>query len=138
MGEVVTVSKPKRPVAVWIITAVNTLLAIILLATSFRGGDLGASTPQVAFWAVLGLALWVSTASTWWGSRQGRNVMLVLITLYLGLLLVQTFQIMNWVQNWSTNEDYMPRYILRSVFAVVWLVANWWLLLGKHARGFFA
>jgi hypothetical protein len=138
MGEVVTVAKPKRPLAVWITTAINTVLAIILLASSFRGGDWDLPALQVAFWAVLGLAIWISALSTWWGSRNGRNVMLVLVTVYLGLVLVQTVQTIKWMQDWSMNESYMLRYLLRIVLVFAWLVANYWLLLGKRTRAYFA
>lgn len=149
MSEVVTISKPKRPFSVWLITGGNTLLAVFVLASSFKGSDWSIPAPQVALWVVLGLALWISTASTWLGSRWGRVIMLALITLYMGAILVGAIgQISHEVtvqsslteqgRHYSTSSAYMIRLVGRAAYSLAWLVANYWLLFGKRARAFFA
>jgi len=138
MGEVVTLAKPKRPFSVWLAATINTVLAIILLATSFKGGDWGVSAPRVAFWALLGLAIWISTLSAWWGSRQGRNVMLALMTFYLGSVLLAVMPLIGAAREGLGNDAIMLRLVGRLAFSLACLVANWWLLLAKRPRAFFA
>ena len=138
MGNVVTLSKPKRPLSVWLAAAINTVFAIILLATSFKGGDWAVPAPQVAFWAGLGLAIWISTLAAWWGSHWGRNIMLVLITFYLGSVLFAAVQLIGDIRTGLGDETYLLRYSGRLAFCLACLVANWWLLFSKAARAYYA
>ena len=138
MGDVVTVARPKRPLSVWLAAAINTALAIILLATSFKGGDWAVPAPQIAFWAVLGLAIWISTLSAWWGSRWGRNVMLVLVTFYLGSVLVAAVPLIGEASYRLDNDAIMLRLSARVAISLAFLVANYWLVFSKRARSWFA
>jgi len=138
MSNSIKLSKPNRPLFIWIVTAVNIIFAVILLATSFKGRQWGIPAAQIAFWALLGLGICVSTLLTWFGSRYGRNAMLALITIYLGLVLLQSVQGITWAANSTHGDGYMIRVVGRAVFAVLWLIANYWLLLGRRARIFFA
>lgn len=137
MGEVVTISKPKRPFAVWLAAAINTVLVILVLTASFMSGILSVPAAQLAFWVALALAIWFSTLSAWWGSRQGRNVMLAIITFYLGWVLVAAVQQIGEAREGLGNDAYMLRLVGRFLFSLGCLIANWWLLFNKRARAWF-
>ena len=147
--QAVSLARPKRPFSVWLIAAGNTALAIFLLASSFKAGDWNIPAQQIAFWAVLGLALWISTVSTWLGSRWGRVVMLALVTLFMGAVLVQAVGLIMFeakIQSdtvaggwhYSVSDAYMMRLVGRAAYSLAWLIANYWLLFSKRARAFYA
>lgn len=137
MNQSTSTARPRRPLAVWIAAGGDIVLATFVLAWSFRGIELGFPAVQVAFWALLGIGITVSALLAGMGSRYGSYATLALITVYLVLLLAGSVQAISWAQNWSTNEMYMWRAGAYAAFAVIWLVANYWLLLGKRARAFY-
>lgn len=137
MSQVIRISKPNRPLSVSIPVAVNILIAVILLAKSFKGIEWGYPAVQVGSWAVLALGISTSSFLAWMGSRYARNALLVLLTLYLGLLFLQSMRTIAWANNWSYDDHYTTQSIFWAAFSIVWLAANWWLLLSRRARMFF-
>jgi hypothetical protein len=137
-SEPVSLPKRTRPLSVWVLTVLNVLIAIVLIAASFKGEDWGFPRAQVAFWGLLGIAISIAAHMTWFGSRRGRNLLLGFSTIYLGVLLFQGLQTIAWVNTWSGDEHIMTRAIGWVAFAVICLVANYRFLLGKRARAFFA
>ena len=130
MNQVTSISKPNRPLTVSIPIAIDIVIAVALLTGSFKGFGWGWPAPQVASWAVLGLGISTSSFLAWMGSRYARNALLVLLTFYLGLLFAQSVQ--------TYDDSYTAQSALWAAFSVVLLVTNWWLLLNRRARMFFA
>lgn len=128
----------RRPLSIWILTIFNILFAVILMAAAFKGPAWGLPEGQAIFWGILGLGISLAAQLAWAGSRWGRNILLALLTLYLGLLLVQNLRDIAWAVDWSSDDAYIRREVLRAAFAVLWLAANYWLLLGKRARRFYS
>jgi len=138
MSQRARISKPNRPLSVWIATGGNLLLATWILAWSFAGLQMSFPGMQVFSWAVLALGITISSLLAWMGSRHARNIMLGLVTIYLGFLLVGSVRSIFWAQNWWVSEEYAIRMTAYAAFAAAWLVANYWLLLGKRARTYYS
>jgi hypothetical protein len=128
----------KRPLAIWVLTVVNVLIAVILIAASFKGEDWGFPRAQVAFWGLLGIGISISAHMAWFGSRLGRNLLLLLSTVYLGMLLFQNVWTIAFVSQLPDAERALTHAILLAAFAVACLAANFFFLLGKRARAFYA
>jgi hypothetical protein len=138
MSQVIRISKPNRPLSVSLLIVGNVFIAIILLAKGFKGVEWGYPVWQAASWAILALAISTSSFLAWMGSRYARNALLAALTLYLGLLFLQSVQTIIWANNWSYDDRYTTQSAYWAAFSVVWLAANWWLLLSRRARMFFA
>ena len=130
-------ARSKRPLSVWVLTLCDTLIAVILLAASFKGSAWGVPVGQVIFWGALGLGISFSASLAWMGSRYARNVLLLLIAVYCGLVLIHSVQAVSWGLEMN-NNDYVVTETMRGAFALLWIAANFWLLLGRRARAFFA
>jgi hypothetical protein len=138
MGKDEVVPARRRPLSVWILTIVNVLIAIVLIAASFKGEGWGFPKAQVAFWGLLGIGISISAHMAWYGSRLGRNLLLILSTVYLGVLLFSGLRTIAWVNTWAGDARVMTRAILWVGFALVMLAANYLFLLGKRAREFYS
>jgi len=135
-----TVALParKRPLSVWLLALLNGLLAILLIATYFKGDDWGIPAGQSTFWGLLGLGISLAAHTMWFGSRIGRNLLLALITVYFALLLAQNLRDIAWASDYNGSENYILIEGARALFGLVWLFVNYWYLLGGRARSFFA
>jgi|WetSurMetagenome_2_1015567.scaffolds.fasta_scaffold682004_2 hypothetical protein len=138
MSKDAVVPSRRRPLSVWVLTIANVLIAIVLIAASFKGEDWGFPTAQVAFWGLLGIGISISAHMAWYGSRLGRNLLLILSTVYLAVLLYSGLRTIAWVNTWSGDAHVMARAVLWVGFAILMLAANFTFLLGKRAREFFS
>jgi len=138
MSKDAVVPSRRRPLSVWILTIVNVLIAIVLIAASFKGEAWGFPSAQVAFWGLLGIGISISAHMAWYGSRLGRNLLLFLSSVYLVVLLYSGLRTIAWVNAWSGSAAVMARAVLWVGFATLMLAANFTFLLGKRARKFFS
>jgi len=138
MSKDAVITTRKRPLSVWVLTVLNVLIAILLIAASFKGEDWGFPRAQVAFWGLLGIGISISAHMAWFGSRLGRNLLLLLSTGYLGMLLFQNAWTIAFVSQLPDAERALTHAALLAAFAVVFLAANFFFLLGKRARTFYS
>lgn len=127
---------PKRPRSVWVLTITNGLIAAFMIAASIIAERRGFSPGQAAFSGLIGLGVTIAAHATWYGYRTGRLVLLILLTAYLGLLVVQSFSYVAWAETYGYRPG-VNLAILRGLGSLAWLAANWLLLFGKKARVFF-
>jgi hypothetical protein len=130
-------SRGPRPLSIWFLCICNGLIAIVMIATGFLAGTRGYSQTLAALYGLTGLAISIAAHATWYGSRIGRSVLLVLLTVYLGNLIGYS----GWTM--ATSEAYFDDEIvttglLRIGLSLVWLSLNYIFLFGKRARVFFA
>ena len=134
---IVTV-RAKRPLSVWVLCIINGLLAAFLIASSFIAEDRGYSSGQAAFVGIAGLVISIAAHATWYGYRWGRLALLALLTVVLGLLIVQSVMYIDW----ADDAGFLGRTVtiawLRAALSLAWLLANYIFLLRKPARMFFA
>lgn len=130
------IALPKRPLSVWLLTIGNYLFAAFMLAASFMAETKGFSAGQAAIPGILGLGIALSAVATWYGYRTGRLILLILLTVFLGLLIVQSAIYIDWADKhrypWGVNLA-----IFRLTGSLIWLVLNWVFLFRKRARAFF-
>jgi hypothetical protein len=136
--QTVRIPSSKRPLSIWFLSIANGLLAILMIAKSFTATDIGFTTGQAVFIGVVGLGLSISAHMTWFGKRYGRNLLLALLTLFLGLLLAQSVRTIAWAVDVNYQGAILSYAISWAVFSVVWLAVNYWLLFGRRARDFYA
>ena len=135
MGDVVIVRK--RPLSVWVLTVLNGLFAIVLIAVGFIAQSRGYSAGQAAFNGLFGLAISLAAHATWYGYRWGRLALLVLLTVFLGQLIVWSVMVINWSEDTGYRGPIVDQAMMRAFGSIIWLGANWLLLFGKRARMFF-
>lgn len=127
---------PKRPLSVWLITSGNYLFAAVMIATSFMAEAKGFTAGQAAIPGILGLGIALASVATWYGYRTGRLVLLILLTIFLGLLITQSIMYIDWADKhrypWGVNLA-----IFRLIGSLIWLALNWVFLFRKRARAFF-
>ena len=136
----------KRPLFVWIMTIFDSLFAgVFLLAACFRlyanpiFSGVEYSMAQIVLWGILGLGICLSAQLAWYGSRYGRNTLLALMTVYLGLAIWQNISILFWVSDSAWDEgSFIRQQVLESARSVLWLAANFWFLCGRRAKGFYS
>ncbi|MDE2182481.1 MAG: hypothetical protein KGJ78_05615 [Alphaproteobacteria bacterium] len=133
----------RRPVGVWGMTVIDGLFAgVFLVAAAFKAGlhdELGYPLGQAILWGVAGLGIAITAQLAWYGSRLGRNLLLVLMTLYLGFGLFQNLQYLLWaLREQLDNTDFISGQIWSAVRSLAWLAANFWFLSGRRTRGFFS
>lgn len=126
----------KRPLSLWVLPIANGLLAVLMIAASFTATDAGYTTGQAVFTGLVGLGISISAHLTWFGRRYGRNLLLALLTLFLGLLLIQSVRTVAWAVDVGYEGALFSRAVAWAVFSVIWLAVNYWLLLSRRARTF--
>jgi hypothetical protein len=136
--QVVSSTRPKRPRSVWVLAVANGLLAVFMIASSLMAEDRGFTSSQAAFNGIVGLAISISAHATWFGYRYGRNLLLALITVYLGLLCIQSVQTVAWAIDMGYGGSLLSWAVARTLLSILWLAVNYWFLLGKQARAFYA
>ncbi len=134
--QVVHSSSRKRPLSIWVLWIGNGILAAFLIAASFVAEDRGFTVWQAAISGVCGLAISISAHAMWYGNRKGRLALLVFLTLFLGLLIVQSLIMIQRSDSMGSSAN--PADVLRFALSIAWLFANYWFLLRKRARMFFA
>ena len=137
-GQVIELAGRKRPLSVWILTIANGVLAMCMIGASIMSEDKGYMAWQAAIAGIAGLGVSLSAHATWFGNRKGRAALLGLITLFLGLLILQNLVTLAWALDRDYRESYVPGALARVLSSAAWLVLNYWLLLGRRARAFFA
>lgn len=135
---VVTLPARERPAPFWLLTISNGVLAAFLIASSLIAEDRGFTAGQAALTGIVGLGVSVSAHATWYGYRYGRIALLVLLTFFLGLVLVHSVQTINWAVENQYRGSIFDWAVARAVLSIVWLFVNYWFLLGKRARVFFS
>jgi hypothetical protein len=133
----VVVVRGRRPLSVWILSIGNGVLAAFMIAASLMAEDRGYSGGQAALVGIAGLFLSVAAHTTWYGSRWGRLVLVVLLTLFLGLLVVQSAMVVAWANQAGYRAAFVDAAFLRAGLSLVWLALNYIFLFGRRARVFF-
>lgn len=132
-----SVPSPKRPLSIWVLSIANGLLAIFLIGTSLNAAAAGYTTGQAVFSGLVGLGISISAHMTWFGKRYGRNLLLALLTIFLGLLFVQSIRTIAWGIDVGYDGPYVSRAVSWAVFSLLWLAVNYWLLLRRRTRAFY-
>jgi hypothetical protein len=127
----------KRPLSIWVLCIVNGLLAMFLIGASIKAEDLGYSGGQAAIAGLTGLGISIAAHATWFGKRTGRLVMLVLLTVFLGLLLVQSVRVIVWAAETGYRADFVDAAYIRAGVSLIWLALNYFVLFGRKAKAFF-
>ena len=133
----VVMLRGKRPLSVWVAGIANGILAAFLIGTSLKAEAAGYSGGQAAIVGIAGLAIAVAAHATWYGYRTGRLVLLVMLTLILGLLLVQSLMTIAWANETGYQGRYVDAAALRALFSLAWLALNYIFVFRKNARSFF-
>ena len=128
----------KRPLSEWVLCLGNGLLAVFLIATSLIAEDRGFSSWQAAISGICGLGISLSAHATWFGNRRARNILLELVTLFLGLIAAQSAMLLLWALDVSYQGAIVGAAFTRLCLSLLWLVVNYVFLLSKRARVFFA
>ncbi len=136
--QAVRIPSLKRPLSIWILAIANGLLAIFLIASSLTAAHVGYTTGQAVFSGIVGLGISIAAHMTWFGKRYGRNLLLALLTVFLGLLLAQSVRTIAWAIDVNYAGAYLSHAIAWAVFSVLWLAVNYWLLFGRSAKAFYA
>jgi len=129
---------PKRPLSVWILCLGNGLLAAFLIASSLVAEDRGYASWQAAISGICGLGITLSAHATWYGFRWARTVLLGLVTLFLGLVMLQSAMTIAWALDVGYQGPMVASAFTRLCVSLVWLAVNYGFLLSKRAREFFA
>ncbi|GAA0562630.1 hypothetical protein [Rhizomicrobium electricum] len=127
----------RRPLSIWILSIGNGLLAVFMIATSILAEDRGYSGGQAAFVGVTGVLISLAAHTTWYGYRWGRLALLILLTLFLGLLIVQSAMVISWANEVGYRASSVDAAMMRAGLSLVWLALNYIFLFGKRARMFF-
>jgi len=128
----------KRPLSVWVLCLGNGVLAVFLIASSLIAEERGYTPWQAAISGICGLGLTLSAHAAWFGNRLGRNLLLAIITLFLGLLLMQSLLTLLWAWQNGYQGPIAGAALTRFCLSLLWLVVNYGFLLSKRARVFFA
>ena len=136
----------KRPRFVWIMTIFDALFAgVFLLAASFRlyahpmFSGIEYPMAQIVFWGILGFGICLSAQLAWFGSRYSRDVLLSLMTIYLGLAIWQNIANFVWISGSAGDESlFIRQQSLETVRSILWLAANFWFLRGRRTKGFYS
>lgn len=131
------VARAKRPLSVWGLVILNWALAAFLIAVSFKAEDLGYSSGQAALSGLFGLAISLAAHLTWFGYRWGRLALVLLLTVFLGQIIVWSIMVINWSEETGYRGPIADHAIMRGVGSVIWLALNWIVLFDKRARAFF-
>lgn len=127
----------KRPLSVWGLCILDGLLAAFLIASSILAEDFGFSGGQAAIAGISGILISLAAHATWYGNRWGRLVLVIVLTLFLGLLVAQSAMVIAW----SLDTGYSGPMVNGAWYYVVllplWLCAHYLLLFGKRAKAFF-
>ena len=134
---IVTV-RAKRPLSVWVLCIINGLLAAFLIASGIIAGSRGYSVGQAAFVGIAGHAISIAAHATWYGYSWGRLALLALLTVVLGLLIVQSLMYIDWADEAGFLGRAVTTAWIRAALSLAWLLANYIFLLRKPARMFFA
>ena len=137
-NDTIVTMRAKRPLSVWVLCIVNWLLAAFLIASGIIAESRGYSGGQALFVGIAGLAVSVAAHATWYGSRWGRLVLLALLTLVLGLLIVQSVMYIDWAGDVGYSGRGGNAASVRAALSLAWLLANYIVLFRKPARMFFA
>lgn len=136
--KVVSLPGPIRPVSIWLLCFGNWLLAAFLIGTSLLAEDRGYSASQAAICGITGLAVSIATHATWYGYRWGRNILLALLAAFLGVIIAQDLMVITWAEEVGYHGHYVGVAVLRIFLSSVWIFVNYFFLLRKHVRMFFA
>lgn len=126
-----------RPLSVWLLCVGNGCLAAFLIAASIIAEDRGYAPWQAAISGLCGLGITIAAHITWYGNRRARNVLLGLLTLFLGLLALQSAKTIAWALDIGYEGPNMSDAIKRLLGSLLWLFVNYVFLLNKRARTFF-
>jgi len=134
--QVASIPSSKRPLSIWVLSIANGLLAIFLIATSLNAADAGYTMGQAVFSGIIGLGISITAHMTWFGKRYGRNLLLAFLTIFLGLLFVQSIRTIAWGIDVGYDGPYVSRAVSWAVFSFLWLAVNYWLLFRRRVRDF--
>lgn len=132
------VSLRRRPLSVWFLCLTNGLVAVFLVATAIVAELRGYTSSQAAYYGFFGLGISIAAHLTWFGYRWGRLLLLLLMTVFLGLMIVYSMWIIAWGMEHDVFSEEIRNALLRAGLSLVWLALNYILLFGKRARMFFA
>jgi len=127
----------KRPLSVWVLCLGNGVLAVFLIATSLVAEDRGFASWQAAISGICGLGVTLSAHATWFGNRLARTVLLAFITVFLGLVVLQSALTIIWAVDVGYQGPILSAAFTRLCLSLLWLVVNYVFLLSKRARVFF-
>lgn len=133
----VVMVRGRRPLSVWILSIGNGVLAAFMIAASIMAEDRGYTGGQAAVVGISGVLLSIAAHTTWYGSHWGRLALLVLLTLFLGLLVVQSAMVIVWANETGYRANFVDAAFLRAGLSLVWLALNYIFLFGRRARVFF-
>lgn len=128
----------KRPLSVWVLCLGNGLLAAFLIASSLVAEERGYAPWQAAISGLSGLGIAIAAHATWFGYRLGRTVLLVLVTLFLGLIVLQSAMMIAWALDVGYQGPIVASAFTRFCLSLLWLVVNYGFLLSKRVRVFFS
>ena len=126
--------RAKRPLTLWLLVILNWVFGAFLIAASFKAEDVGYSAGQAALSGLFGLAISVAAHLTWYGSRWGRLLLALLLTLFLGQMIVWSIMVINWSEETGYRGPITDHAWMRGIGSIIWLALNW---IGKRARAFF-
>lgn len=135
--ETIVFVRRKRPVSIWVLCIVNALLAAWLVAAAIRSEQFGFSSGQAAIEGFAGIFIAIATHATWFGNRKGRLALLILLTGFLGLLIVQSLRVIQWSVQTGYYAPFVGMAVLYTGLSLTWLCANYLLLNSKQAKAFF-
>jgi hypothetical protein len=135
---IVTLPIRKRPVSIWVLWIGNGLLAAFLIAASIVAEDRGYTGGGAAVSGLFGIAISIAAHAMWYGNRWGRIALLAILTVYLVMLVFQSLAIIGHAGEPGYGGQIAERAPLRLILSIVWLSVNYWFLLRKRARVFFA
>jgi hypothetical protein len=127
-----------RPLSIWVLAIGNGLLAVFMITTSLLAEDRGFSSGQAAFVGITGVLISLAAHATWFGYRGGRLALVVLLTVFPGLLIVQSLMVISWANEVGYRAPFIDAAMLRVGLSLVWLALNYIFLFGRRARKFFA
>lgn len=128
----------KRPLSVWVLCLGNGLLAVFLIASSLIAEDRGYAPWQAAISGICGLGVTLSAHACWFGNRWARNILLVLITVFLGLIVLQSAMTLLWALEAGYQGPIAGAALTRFCLSLLWLIVNYGFLHSKRARVFFS
>ena len=135
---IVTLPSRKRPLSISVLWIGNALLAAFLIAASLIAEYRGFTGGQAAIAGLFGLAISIAAHVMWYGNRWGRLALLLLLSIFLGLVVIHSVMMINWADETGYSGSLADWAVARLVLSIVWLSVNYWFLLRKRARMFFA
>lgn len=126
-----------RPLWVWVLCLGNGLFAAFLIGASLIAEDRGYAPWSAMISGLCGFGLSLSAHAAWFGYKLGRDILLGLLSLFLGLIIFQSVQTLLWAAETGT-EGPLPRWAFtRLCLSLLWLAINYYGLLGSRMRTFF-